>query len=142
MSEPLHPRLTRIFGKHAALIVRFVKFACSSLISFVVDYLLCLLFVPLIGLVPGNALARLFSASVNFTINRNVVFKGDEDLLPAIIKYVLLALFVLVLDTVFLWIFQTLIGIPLAFAKPLTEFVVYLINFPIQGRFVYKKRKK
>ena len=125
-----------------AVLLKFIKFACSSLVSFVIDYVLCLLFVPVMGLVAGNALARLISASVNFTINRNIVFKGDEELLPAIIKYVLLALFVLVLDTVFLWLFTDVIGIPLTFGKPITEFTVYLINFPIQGRFVYNKRKK
>ena len=124
-----------------AVIIRFIKFACSSLISFVIDYVLCILFLPIFGLVLGNCLARLISASVNFTINRKVVFKGDEDLLPAIIKYILLALFVLALDTAFLWFFTVPVGLDARISKPITEFVVYLINFPIQGRFVYTKRK-
>ena len=121
------------------VIIRFIKFACSSFLSFIVDYVFCLILVPLLGLVAGNGLARLISASFNFTVNRNIVFKGDEALVPAIIKYVLLALFVLSLDTVFLWVFTDLVGLPLKFGKPVTEFVVYLINFPIQGRFVFKK---
>lgn len=142
MNLPLGARIASFFAKNKPLFLRFIKFACSSLVSFVIDYVLCLLFVPRIGLTFGNSLARLISASVNFTVNRNLVFKGNEDLAPAIVKYALLALFVLALDTFFLWIFHDLLRIPLELAKPVTEFVVYLINFPIQGRFVYRKRRK
>ena len=124
------------------LLPRIIKFVCSSLLSFGVDYTLCLLFAPVFGTILGNSLARLISASVNFTINRRIVFQGDEDLLPAIIKYALLAAFVLLLDNLFLYLFTGLLPLPLWIGKALTEFVVFLINFPIQGKFVYNKQKR
>lgn len=119
-----------------------LKFACSSLISFGIDYVLLLLFSLFLPVLPANILARLISASANFTMNRHLVFHGNEDTKPAIIKYTILAVCVLVLDSAILHLLNSVFGWNLALAKAITEFVVFLINFPIQGRFVYRKQKK
>ncbi len=125
------------------LLIRAVKFICSSLLSFVIDLLLYKLLLSPLGDVLANICARVVSASFNFTVNRRVVFKGDEDTLPAVIKYVALAGCVLLVNTLLLhYLFIGALHMDEFLAKIITECTVFLINFPIQGKFVFNKRKK
>ena len=75
-----------------------LKFCASSLLAFVVDYVLALILKALTASWPAALslnfsviVARLVSGTVNFTVNRHVVFKGNESLGKAIAKYVALA---------------------------------------------------
>lgn len=125
------------------LLLRIVKFICSSLLSFVIDIALYKLLVGPFGDVLANICARVVSASFNFTMNRRVVFKGDEDTLPAVIKYVALAACVLLVNTLLLhYLFIGALHLDEFLAKIITEVTVFMINFPIQNRFVFTKRKK
>jgi len=84
--------------------------------------------------------ARLVSASVNFTINRKVVFKGDESLGKAILKYVLLALFILAANYGLMHVTTIILNWPLAIAKIVVETVLFFVSFTVQGKFVYRKK--
>lgn len=125
------------------LLLRVIKFICSSLMSFVIDISLYRLLLGPFGDVIANICARVISASFNFTVNRRVVFKSDEDTLPAIVKYVALAACVLLVNTLLLhYLFIGALHMDEFIAKIVTECTIFLINFPIQGKFVFKKRKK
>lgn len=125
------------------LLLRVIKFICSSLLSFVIDITLYKLLLGPFGDVLANICARIVSASFNFTVNRRVVFKGDEETLPAILKYVALAAFVLLVNTLLLhYLFIGALHLDEFLAKIITEVTVFMINFPIQNRFVFTKRKK
>ncbi|MBQ1258105.1 MAG: GtrA family protein [Clostridia bacterium] len=125
------------------LFLRIIKFICSSLLSFVIDIALYKLLVGPFGDVLANICARVVSASFNFTMNRRVVFEGDEDTLPAILKYVALAACVLLVNTLLLhYLFIGTFHMDEFLAKIITECTVFLINFPIQGKFVFKKKNK
>ena len=123
-----------------------IKFMASSFISFIVDTLMF----SLLGLVPaltGNILAReiiarIVSASVNFTINKNVVFKGNEKTLPALIKYILLAAVVLAVDYGVVLLLHKVIGLPELPSKIIAQLVGYTISLPVQGLYVYRKQKQ
>lgn len=126
-----------------ALFLRILKFICSSLLSFVIDVILYKLLLSLLGDVLANICARVVSASFNFTVNRRVVFNGDEDTLPAVLKYVALAACVLLVNTLLLhYLFIGALHMDEFLAKIITECTVFLINFPIQGKFVFKKKKQ
>ena len=84
--------------------------------------------------------ARLVSASVNFTINRKLVFKGNESLGKSILKYVVLALFILAANYALMHVTTIIWNWPLAFAKILVETVLFLVSFIVQGKFVYRKK--
>ena len=122
-----------------------IKFAASSFISFLVDTLLFLL----LGLVPalsGNILAReiiarIVSASVNFTINKNVVFRGDEKTIPALVKYILLAAVVLAVDYGVVLLLHKGAGWPELPSKIIAQLAGYTISLPVQGLFVYRRQK-
>ena len=120
-----------------------LKFACSSLICFGIDYVLFQLlrtFIPLTWV--SNLLARIVSASVNFTLNKKVVFKGNEKTLPAILKYTVLAVFIYLIDTAVLALLYEKLGWSRYVVKIISGLLGYLISFPVQGRVVYRKQTR
>lgn len=123
------------------------KFACSSFLSFLIDYAMVLLLSALTSALPESTSlaisvvgARLVSATVNFTVNRKVVFKGNEHIGKAIAKYVLLALCVLGANYALLHVLTILLNWPLPVAKILVEAALFCVNFIVQGKVVYRKK--
>lgn len=119
-----------------------LKFACSSLICFGIDYVMFQLlrtFIPVTWV--SNLLARLVSASVNFTLNKKLVFKGNEKTLPAVLKYAALAVFIYLIDTAILTLLYEKLGWSRYVVKIISGVLGYLISFPVQGRIVYRKQK-
>ena len=119
-----------------------LKFACSSLICFGIDYVLFQLlrtFIPLTWV--SNLLARIVSASVNFTLNKKLVFKGNEKTLPAVLKYAALAVFIYLIDTAILALLYEKLGWSRYVVKVISGLLGYLISFSVQGRIVYRKQK-
>lgn len=119
-----------------------LKFACSSLICFGIDYVLFQLlrtFIPLTWV--SNLLARIVSASVNFTLNKKLAFKGNEKTLPAVLKYAALAVFIYLIDTAILALLYEKLGWSRYVVKIISGLLGYLISFSVQGRIVYRKQK-
>lgn len=119
-----------------------LKFACSSLICFGIDYVLFQLlrtFIPLTWV--SNLLARIVSASVNFMLNKKLVFKGNEKTLPAVLKYAALAVFIYLIDTAILALLYEKLGWSRYVVKIISGVLGYLISFSVQGRIVYRKQK-
>lgn len=119
-----------------------LKFACSSLICFGIDYVLFQLlrtFIPLTWV--SNLLARIVSASVNFTLNKKLVFKGNEKTLPAVLKYAALAVFIYLIDTAILALLYEKLSWSRYVVKIISGVLGYLISFSVQGRIVYRKQK-
>ena len=119
-----------------------LKFACSSLICFGIDYVLFQLlrtFIPLTWV--SNLLARIVSASVNFTLNKKLVFKGNEKTLPAVLKYAALAVFIYLIDTAILALLYEKLGWSRYVVKIISGLLGYLISFSVQGRIVHRKQK-
>ena len=124
------------------------KFGMSSLLAAVIDYVLVLVFSALTrGLAPATSRAvsvvgaRLISASVNFSINRKVVFKGNETLGRAIAKYAALALCILAVNYALMHLLTIGLGWPLALAKLVVEVLLFAVSFLVQGKFVYRGKK-
>ena len=124
-----------------------IKFSLSSLIGFGVDYTAF----TLLTLIPNewpywlimcNILARIISASVNFTINYKLVFKSKSNVFAAIIKYACLALFILGCGTLFLWLLVDKAGMNKYLAKILVEVTMFIISWLIQRLFVFRRGKK
>ena len=123
------------------------KFAASSLLAFVIDYVLVLLFSaltrswgPTASLNFSVFAARVMRATVNFTVNRQVVFKGNERLGKALLKYALLAVAVLALNLLLMHLLTLRLGWPIPLAKIVVEVLLFCMNFVVQGKFVYRKQ--
>ena len=93
------------------------------------------------GAMPSRkASTGLISATVNFTVNRNVVFKGNERLGKALLKYALLAAAVLGLNLLLMHLLTLRLGWPIPLAKIVVEVLLFCMNFVVQGKFVYRKQ--
>ena len=126
-----------------------LKFACSSLIAFGVDYVLVLLISAMTKFLPPRpsllisvVCARIISGTVNFMINRRLVFKGDESRGAAFGKYALLALVILGLNYLLLELLTVRLGWALAPSKLLVEASLFTLSFLMQSKLVYRKQKK
>ena len=124
------------------------KFAASSLLAFAIDYALALLLKALTASWPAAmslnfsvVVARLVSATVNFTVNRRVVFNGNESFGKALLKYAALAGVVLVLNLALMHLLTIRLGWPFALSKILVEVLLFCMNFVVQGKFVYRKQR-
>jgi len=118
-----------------------LKFSASSLIGFLVDFtLFSLLSLTSAGIIVANVLARIVSASVNFTLNRKFVFSSKDDIYKEAVKYILLAGFILCMNTVLLTAFVS-IGINRIAAKLMTEIILFIFSMFAQKFFVFKKIK-
>lgn len=119
-----------------------LKFSASSFSSFLLDYGL---FVLLAGLLPhgaagaavANVSARLISAAYNYTINCRFVFREKQTFRTAA-DYFALAALILLLNSVFLQLFLSVLHIPLYPAKALTECTLFAISWLIQRTVIFK----
>ncbi len=117
-----------------------LKFSASSFISFIVDFLLyTILFFFTGNLTTSNIVARIVSASVNFTINRALVFKSKESLLKSAVKYILLAILILVGNTLLLNFLVEYCSVGSLFAKIITEILFFVFSWIIQKFIVFKR---
>ena len=128
------------------------RYIASSLVGFVVDFVLLLIFSGLMAnvqnisadaaLLISVVAARIISAIVNFTLNKTLVFKSKGDWKAELGKYAILAVGVLVANYLLLNLLNIQLGWPLAVSKLLVEVVLFCANFFIQGRFVYNRKQK
>lgn len=121
-----------------------LKFACSSLSSFVLDYVLFLLLscitAPLAwGLLISNVAARLISALFNYALNKYMVFHGGGKTSQDLPQYVLLATGILCANSLLLHAL-TLLGLSAPLAKLLTELSLFLISFSVQSLVIFRRK--
>ncbi len=120
-----------------------VRFGASSLSAFAIDA--AVLFVMMAAtqrLLLSAVVARVVSATWNFSVNRRVVFRGppDRPLAQSLRRYGLLALGVLVANYALLRLLRGPADMPLAPAKLLTEVVLFLLSYAVQARLVFGGR--
>ncbi len=115
-----------------------LKYAASSLFAFLLDNVLFWILNAFMVKEIADVIARVISASVNFTVNYRLVFKSREEPWKAAVKYAVLALVVLGLDILLLKLLSDVIGIPAWLSKPIAGIIMYIANYPVQRRFVYK----
>ncbi len=113
----------------------------SSLISFVIDYISFLtIFYITNHLAMANIIARLISATCNFLLNSKVVFKQKKIKFKQILQYALLAVCVLAVNTTLLHIITDKLPMP-ALTKIITEVIIYIFNYIIQKKVIFKNEK-
>ena len=128
-----------------------LKFSLSSLIGFVVDYSMYAALLAVTGfagmasssgLILSNVGSRIVSASVNYMINRKIVFQSQNNAVTSAFQYFLLALFLLCCNTIVLNVLVNGMGANRYVAKVLVELFFFLFSWIIQRRFVFRERKE
>ena len=114
-----------------------LKFAASSGVATVIDYVLVLVLNALTGALFFPVIAaRLVSASVNFAMNRRVFEATEVPLRRSALRYAALAVAVVAGSYTMLAVL-TGIGIPLWIAKIIADTTMYLVSYSAQSRYVF-----
>lgn len=114
-----------------------LKFAASSGVATVIDYVLVLVLNALTGaLFFPVIVARLVSASVNFAMNRRVFEATGVPLRRSALRYAALAVAVIAGSYTMLAVL-TGIGMPLWIAKIIADTTMYLVSYSAQSRYVF-----
>lgn len=125
---------------------KFLKFATSSFMGFLIDYAL---FCGLSFIFPdtktyillSNVAARVVSAICNYTINCRLVFKEKQTVRSAV-SYFLLAVFILCMNNVVLLIYSAIPELSLYLAKIFTELTLFVTSYLIQKKVIFKNKFK
>ncbi len=119
----------------------FLAFAGSSIVSFAIDAVLVLVLAWLTGsLLVAAVGARVVSGTVNFLLNRHVVFRErSRTLRRSAALYAGLAAAVLAAGWAGLEVLTSL-GLPLLAAKLVTDVILYIVTFVVQRRVVFRGR--
>ena len=120
------------------------KFSLSSLSSFALDFILYTIFLNLFSpfkycLQISNVLARVFSATYNFFVNRNYVFKHKKNILKSISQYTLLAIFILFINTILLSLLVDSLMMNRLVAKVIVEVTLFIVSYIVQRCLIFKK---
>lgn len=132
---------------YKVLLSRGMKYVLASIAGFVVDISLfhliskALLVSPLtasMAILIATVAARIVSCTVNFSLNKNSVFKSEKGFLECGWKYALLAICQLTAS----WLLVTFLFSRLTFGATLIKLLVdaflFLISYQIQHRWVFK----
>lgn len=126
-----------------------IKFASSSLAAFGIDYSMFLLLLHFtsswalaVSVTFANIIARLVSASFNFAVNRHVVFRHRGSALRSVLSYALLAVGILVVNTLLLTLLTDVFAITPALAKIMTELVLFFASYAVQKNVIFARRQK
>lgn len=135
--------------RDSVLIYRSVLvFAGASFVSFVCDYLLFALLAALlvpfsqIGIVVANVCARLVSATLNYTLNRVVVFKSTESVASTAPRYALLAASILAVNTAAVALLTGVFHMPAPIAKLIVECLLFAASWIVQHRAVFVGKER
>ena len=114
-----------------------LKFAASSGVATIIDYVLVLALNALTGaLFFPVVVARMVSASVNFAMNRRVFEATGVPLRRSALRYAALAVAVVAGSYTMLAVL-TGIGMPLWIAKIIADTTMYLVSYSAQSRYVF-----
>lgn len=118
-----------------------LAFVSSSLISFVFEFLLTLLFGKFIGsLTFRTLLARVLSSILNYQLNKRVAFESNAK--GAFKKYAVTAVAIYLLYLGLMFVFEELLHVPEWLSIILSQCISYPLSFIIQRKFVFKENRK
>ena len=125
------------------VLARLVRYTLVSIASFLIDYLLFVLLSYVAGVpyLAANVAARVVSAVANFTGHKVFSFRSPGRTLPKAARYVLAVGFALSMASVLLYVAVEYLTIGSLIAKPLVDALVFLINFAVLNRFVFRGRR-
>ena len=131
-----------------------VKYAANSLASAVVDLLMFYLLGKFVfqgggrlEVLLSTVGARVISSVINFAINRQFVFESRSGMVRAFIRYICLAVPVLLASWLTVYGLSRLAGagmgqFGLTLLKALVDTVLFLISFRVQRRWVFAEKQQ
>ncbi len=127
---------------YSVLFKNLPKFMLSSLAAFLVDYSLFNLLFYLFHLTtaPATVLARVVSCTVNYNVNRRMVFKNPGSRYN-LLSFFCLAAVILLLNCSLMYLLVDICRLPAFVVKIPVECLLYLLSFTVQSKLAVGKRK-
>lgn len=125
----------------------FARYTLSSVFSSLLDWALFSALILLwshggangVTIVGATVIARVVSASVNFILNRKVVFKaGDTDRGQSVCRYFVLCIACMLASAALVALFSALLPIPAFIIKPFVDTALFFANYRIQQSWVFE----
>lgn len=134
------------------LFANFIKFSCSGILSFIVDWLIFVIFANRIltfleqskAILFSTIIARIISSIVNFVLNKNVVFnfKENKNITSVIIKYYSLCIVQMLLSATLVIAFTQILPITKNVLKIIVDLLLFFISYRIQHKYVFTNNRK
>lgn len=120
-----------------------LKFAASSLLAFIVDAVVLHIMMALTGgqTYLSQTVARVVSATVNFIVNKKAVYQSRQDWRPELLRYAALAAVNLAINLLVVTPLSRQLGGHFYLAYYAVQIIMYMLNFVLQGKFVYNRKK-
>jgi len=118
----------------------FLKYIIVAGISFVLDITLFTIFNYLFSkIIIATILARVISSFINYLLNKDQVFKSKISNKTTLIKYYTLVVVQMFTSGILVTIFTNIININATFVKIPIEIILFLINYIVQKKFIFKE---
>lgn len=127
----------------------FIKYIISAGISFLLDMTLFTILSKLLfnflndySIIFATVIARIISSLVNYFLNRNKVFDNNKNNAmdkSTLLKYYLLVIIQMFVSAVSVWLIHNIIEIDATFIKVPVDILIFVINYFVQKKFVFKK---
>lgn len=131
------------------LLLAFLRFVFSSLTSCIIDLaffqIFCWILAPhtIVYTLPATILARIISATYNFTVNYKIVFKSEGNVLKALARFAGLAVTWMFLSAGLVTGGNLLLPwIPDIIIKMIVDTSLFFVSFKLQQKFVFGKGGK
>ena len=148
-NEGSHFRAVRDIARiYSVILAGFFRFIGASLMSFVVDYLLFLLFNNVLLTFVGNTVARasaavvaarLLSGVFNFTMNRKFVFKDDGAVKKSFPRYLAVFFVNMALSALLTSGLHTWLGVSENVIKIPVDILLFFVSYTVQQRWVFRR---
>lgn len=121
----------------------FIKYIIVAGISFGIDISLFTIFNTVIGIkiIAATVGARIISSFINYLLNKDKVFKSEENTKSTIIKYYILVVIQMFTSAFLVNTLCNFIHINPTFIKIPVEFILFICNYLIQKLFIFNKRE-
>jgi glycosyltransferase involved in cell wall biosynthesis len=131
------------FKIYQILLGSFFRYACSSVLSSLIDLLIFTLFDFFLPsgqfrIFTATVIARIFSSFFNYWCNKKLVFQDPGAVHASILRYYLLCVAVMFCSAGFVTLFSFL-PVPNTLVKIVVDSILYLINYYIQKQFIFVK---
>lgn len=123
----------------------FIKYILVAGISFLIDIVLFTIFNKIFNfnfkIILATILARVVSSFVNYLLNRDKVFKSDENKIKTAVKYYILVVIQMFVSAFLVDNLYKLININATLIKVPVELFLFICNYIIQKVFIFKRGK-
>lgn len=131
-----------------ASVKEFLKFSVVSISVSVFDIFLYWLFAEYVfldiayPLIWSTVLARIISATVNYVINRQVVFQSNEDRRKSAFQFVILSIVQCGLSALLVHGAEAITSGDKVVIKVIVDTLLFFVNYKVQQKFIFIRKEQ